>query len=264
MLAWKIFRRAVMLVVDNLGAALRVSALPYAIFTAASLVFVGTMGVGDAARLEAGGMATGTTLPAGTILAIFVTAIAQGLAFLWIAVAWHRYVLLAEGGAGWIPAFHGGRILGYLGRSILIGLMVACIFLAVTVAIGVFSPPAAVALASILSLVVSYRLGMILPAGAIGKPVTIGEAWTATRGQSATMVLLAILTFLLSLLFQVPALLDGGSLTPNDVAAGSAGAGPAGIVGVVYDLVASWILLLVGVSILSTLYGHFIEGRALD
>lgn len=259
MLSWRIFRRAIMLIVDDLGAALRITALPYAIFAGVSLWFVGTLDIGALARMEAGG--TAAALPPGVAAGLLATALAQLAAFLWISVAWHRHVLLREGPAGWIPPLEGRLMLGYLGRSLLIGIVVMAVVVMVSVALVPLAPALAFALAAILAMVFVYRLGLILPAGAIGKPLNVVDAWRATIGQSGTVVLLAVLTYAATRLLQLPSLLDAG---PDAAAAPDRAAPGGGVIGMAYDLVATWMLLMLGVSVLSTLYGHFVEGRPLD
>lgn len=258
MTSWTIFRRAILLVVDNLSAAIRITALPYAAFAGVSLWFAGTLDVATMAQVEAGNGAE--ALPPGVAVGILLTGLVQLVAFLWIAVAWHRYVLLREGGEGWVPALEGRLLLGYLGRSILIGLLVLAAFAIVATAIAPFAPAMALAIATIIGMVLTYRLGLILPAGAVGRPMNVAEAWRATTGQSATVVLLALMTFALSLLFQLPALLDA----PEAVEGAGEGLAAPGPIAVIYELVVTWILLMLGVTLLSTLYGHFVEGRPVD
>lgn len=266
MLSWNIFRRAVMLIVDNLGAALRVSALPYAAFIAVNLWFAGTVDMEAIATFdpEADPGAL-PALPEGSVTAVFLTLFVQTLAFVWIAVAWHRFVLLAEGGASWVPPLRGREMLGYLGRSILIVLILSAVGIATLLLVAPILPFVAIPLVVILSIILSYRLGLILPAGAIGRPLTLTQAWQATKGQSGTVVLLAILTYLAALLLQVPALIDamGGADLSDPAAAVEALSAP-GPVAMLYNFVISWILLMLGISVLSTLYGHFVEGRRLD
>ena len=72
--------------------------------------------------------------------------------------------------------------------------------------------------------------------------MNVAEAWRASAGHSGTVVLLALMTFALSLLLQLPASLD----------APEPGAAP-GPIGFVYGLVTTWILLMLGVTLLSTL-----------
>ncbi|UWQ18121.1 hypothetical protein [Jannaschia sp. M317] len=247
MLSWNIFRRALTLIIDNIGAALRVSALPYGVLVVVSLYFVGSADVMSVTTLDPTGGDL-PDIPDGFIGALLITSLAQLFAFLWIAVAWHRYVLLEEGGATWVPPFHGDLMLGYFGRSFLLGLMVFGVVIGVSMTLGLVVPAMAIPVSFVLATIVTYRCGMILPAGAVGRSLKIGDAWEATKGQSGTMVLLALLTYALSLLLQVPTMLDG----------------EVGVISTIYGLVVGWFLLLVGVSILTSLYGHLIEGRPVD
>ena len=260
MLSWRIFRRAVTLVVDDLPAALRVTALPYALFAAVSLAFAGSVDMATLARTEAGA----ATLPAGAASGLLATALVQLLAFLWISVAWHRHVLLREGGEGWVPPFYGREMLGYLGRSLLIGIVVMAAVVMASVALVPLAPALGFAVATVLAMVLVYRLGLILPAGAIGKPIPVVEAWRTTAGQSGTVVLLAVMTYATSLLLQLPALLDAGPETEAGAGAAEVATGGGGPISLLYGLVVTWALLMLGVSLLSTLYGHFVEGRSLD
>ncbi|WP_299814703.1 hypothetical protein [uncultured Jannaschia sp.] len=264
MLSWKIFMRAIRVILDDVGAALRISAVPYLILMAASFWFVSAFGDHSLAELDPTMTVEGAdtpALPEGFVAASVLLMLVQVAVSVWIAVAWHRRVLLSEDTGGAVPPIHGRRMLGYLGRSIMIGLIVMAVIVAIMVALGAILPMVAFPLALIVAIVLFYRFGLILPAGAIGKPITVGEAWAATKGQSATVVLLAFLTFAASLLLQVPAFLDA-SLSDAPAVEGAV-AGP-GTISVVYNLVVGWILLLLGVSILSVLYGHFVERRPLD
>ncbi|MEM7644287.1 MAG: hypothetical protein AAF366_17435 [Pseudomonadota bacterium] len=264
MLAWDIFKKAVLLIFDNIAAALRISLVPYGLLVAVNLYFLDSLA--PMAMLQSGDATALETLPSGFFGSILLTVAVQVFVFIWIAVAWHRYVLLEEGGNAWVPQMNGGHMLGYLGRSILLGLLILAALIAITVAIGFIMPFAAVALSGLVSIILVYRLGLILPAGAVGKPITMGEAWEASKGHSTTVVLLAIITFIASLMLQIPTAVDAvlsGAVDPasDPAQALEATTSP---VSLVYNLVINWIVLVVGVSILSTLYGHFVEGRPLD
>lgn len=253
MLGWKLFLRALSLLVENLGAALRLSALPYALVVVASVwaVSSGSSGLPSAMEDPVTGEMVALSLPD------LLVALLSLFASLWIAVQWHRYVLLSESPEGWVPPFNGPEVLGYLGRSILIGLLVVLVMLAISTMVAVLVLPlfgtAATgvvgAAALFVAMILFYRLAIVLPAGSIGRKMTLGEAMTITRGHSGTVVVLALLTVGFSFLLQVPTMLDGG------------GTGP---ITVVYQLVVQWIALLLGVGTLTALYGHLVEGRPVD
>jgi hypothetical protein len=92
------------------------------------------------------------------------------------------------------------------------------------------------------------RLALILPAAAVGRPMTLGESWRYTaRASGAIFVAIVILSALsIGAGFVLDLLLPGG------------------LVRTVFDVVVTWISLMVGVSVMTTLYGHLVERRAID
>jgi hypothetical protein len=246
MLGWNIFTKAVRLVIDNLNDALRISALLYLV--PAVLVAAITFSMAPGAAANPGSMA-----PVGGPAAIL--GIVQFVAFLWIAVAWHRFVLLDERPQGWLPRFNGSRMLAYFGYSLLL-VLIAIPFLIVggllAAALAFGGIPLLVLgglIVLIAALIVGYRLALILPASSVDKPIKLGQAWEATRGASGTIVALALISAVAAVVLDLPALVFGG---------------PLAIVGVIWRLVMGWLELVVGISILTTLYGHFVEGRAVQ
>lgn len=261
MLAWDLFRKSVLLISDNLGAALRVSLVPYAILVIVSFYYAEAadwswliQAQQDLAEMSQ--TADPTALPAlpeappGFFQAVLIGGLVQFLTYVWIAVGWHRYVLIGDGGQSWLPVLRGGEVLGYIGRILLLGLIYFAISFVLALVVGLAVPILILPLATLAWFLVFYRAGIILPAGAIEKPIPLGEAWAATKGQSGTIILLALMSFALALVLQIPA--------------GLAGAEGSRLIGVLYGLVTGWIVLMVGVGVLSTIYGHFVEGRRLD
>jgi hypothetical protein len=103
-------------------------------------------------------------------------------------------------------------------------------------------------LAGILFVWVALRLSVVLPAAALGNGMRIGESWAATAPVSNALwgvaVLLALLNVVISLI-TVAVLPDGLAI--------------AMIVQTVIYIVEG----LVFISVLTTLYGHLVEGRSL-
>ncbi len=89
----------------------------------------------------------------------------------------------------------------------------------------------------------------MLPGAALEPGVPVFSGWEATRG--ATVTILGVVA--LSVLFAVILEFIGAQLFTN----------PTSIPALVYDLVKQWIVAMVGVSILTTLYGHYVEQRPL-
>lgn len=252
MLGWKIFARAVRLLLDHIDAALRLSLLPYLLVAGATV----WLGLSYPDWVGRGGFDPSDPPPAGYVMGQLLVLLLNTVVTLWIAVGWHRFVLMAEAPRGWLPSVRGAEMLGYFGRSILIGLLIVAVILAVTVMLATLLVPlapnfagAVVGAASLfVGMILFYRLAVVLPAGAIGRSMTFGEAWSATAGHTGTVVVLAILTVGFTLLLQVPTLLDGTG----------------GVVTLVYQVAIGWIGTMIGVGVLTSLYGHLVEGRPLD
>lgn len=260
MLGWRIFVHSVRLVLSNLDAALRVSGALYVVYAGGQAWFL--IRFGEQIAMMQMGRSGGSLeqmpmMDSGYFGAALFSALITMVATLWIAVAWHRFVLLGEQPKGWLPVWQGDRVLAYFGRSLLIVIMAMLAALAFAVPLGIvfsmlqsgmllnFIPM----LAMIAGAYVFYRLSPILPAGAMDKPIKMGAAWAATKGQTGTIVGLAIITTVATLLMQVPSMMNSD---------------PASIINIVYTLVVGWFMMLIGVSVLTTFYGHFIEGREVD
>ena len=180
-----ILRHSIRLVLNNLNAALRISAVLYFGPAVVLLLVYATMGVPTQENMAQVGVLSGLI---GLVAAIGI---------LWIAIAWHRYVLLDELPDGPIPPFRGDSILRYFGYSLLIGL----ISLLAIVVVGFVGAPLIamtggflpivllVALATIfVVLIVNYRLSAVLPGTAVGKPVSLGAAWRATSNANGALI----------------------------------------------------------------------------
>lgn len=111
-----------------------------------------------------------------------------------IAVSWHRCLLLDEmPGATHLKI--GAREWAYLGRTILVGVIAFVLMFAVSFAVHSFGAAARSAVtapmsflalltgAAVIFLIVPaiLRLSLILPAGAVDKPLGMGEAWRMSK-----------------------------------------------------------------------------------
>lgn len=247
-----VFLHSVRLVLNNWRTALRITGLLYLIYAVPSLLLmlIFPAPTDPQQALAAAGTAGAVGLITG-ILAI--------VAFVWIAVAWHRYVLLDEEPDGQLPQFEGKRLLTYGGYSFLLGLVGMVVMLVISGIVAIILVPLLGAVGAILTgvigiaavLIVGYRLAPLLPAIAVDKPITMGAAWRATASANAVIIILAVVSAVAAVAIDVPAMIL--------MLAGSVGYFLANV----WMLVTGWLKMLVGVSILTTLYGHYIEGRAL-
>ncbi|KIC40385.1 membrane protein [Ruegeria sp. ANG-R] len=255
MLGLEIFVHSVKMVLRNLTQALQISVVPALI---GGLLVVGLFfmfgipleGISNVPAESSGAVSSGS-------IAMFIFCAMTVLLIIafWIIVSWHRFVLLEEYPSGVVPEFRVDRILAYFGRILLFVLLGVIILLPVSFVIGAVAGASALLGIFIwLGLVVLlsvgfYRLSPILPGAAIGKPLTFSQAWAATSGGSGAIVVLVVLSALFQLLIQFLA----GMFVVIPV------------VGPVLVIFAGMLILpLINVSILTTIYGVFIEKRELS
>jgi len=250
MKGWQIFRHSFNLVMANLDQALRLSLVLYLVQSAYTIYSF--LNPPEMTEFE------GTQIPVmapDTILPTIVLGLLAVIASLWIAVAWHRFALTGETAIGWVPRFHGSEIISYLGRSILIGILVVLGVVVVSIPVGIISiglPWLAGVMSLILIGLAAYlffRLGIMLPAAALGETLKLGDAWEATKGQSGPILMLALIVVGASIVIQLPSWFNDD---------------PTSIISLIYSLVVNWFATIIGISVLTTLYGHFVEGRSIE
>jgi hypothetical protein len=244
---WLIFRHSFNLLMENLEQAFRLSFLLYLVQSSYAIYLF----FNPAQTTELEGMQVMVTAPEDMLPTVFFGFVAI-VGSVWIAVAWHRFVLNGEVTGGWLPEFRGSLILGYLGRSIMIGVLVifGVIVLSIPISIIAVGLPG---LAGLMTLVMIgagayffFRLGIMLPAAALGEKLTLADAWDATSGKSDTILTLALIVVGGSVLIQLPSQF-------NDA--------PDSTITLVYTLVVNWFATIIGISVLTTLYGHYVEQR---
>lgn len=257
MKAWQIFVHSVRQVFGNLEAALRVSGLLYLAQVVMQFVILGTLLMKTEAERQA--MIEAGQFPWISMAIFFLVAAIGGL---WIAVGWHRYVLTEER-PGLVPPFHGDRILGYFGKGLLIGLIMIIPTLIVGIVAGgvaaVFFRPdrggvniialtAGAYLVMLPIVVVLARLSTMLPGAALQAGVPVLSGWEATKGETGTFVALVVIWAVIAGLIQLIGAYAFGSFF---------------LLAAAWQVLSGWAILMVGISILTTLYGHYIEKRPL-
>lgn len=244
----RIFLHSIRLVFAQFGAALRISAALYIV----SLILGGIGLYYQFQAVVSGG-------PNAAAWQLFVAAFLSTLPSLWIAVAWHRFVLLDETPNGLIPTLHADRMWSYFGRGVqvflvLIVFMLLAVIVAGLVAVAFQGAPLATIPVSVLPILVAfpvfYRFAPIFPGAAIGQSVGLRAAWDATKGSTGSIILLAVISAIASVVIDLPALLFPPS--PGGQIAAFAWYG-----------VTYWIKLMVSVSVLTTIYGVYVEKRAI-
>lgn len=260
MLGWKIFSHSMGMVTRNLGTAIRIALIPALI--GVIVLIAGVMMTGVSMETFANEQAIEQMLLEQgfgvNFLPFFLISLVLLVIELWVFVAWHRFILLEEYPEGWIPRFRLDRIFAYFGKFILLALIVVgsgtALMLIVSVVFAVggraggILATAVVIMFWIAIFVASYRLTPILPAAAIGRPLTISQAWNATRGSGWAIVLVLVLIFIVQFLIQLVASFSMMIFAP---------------LGFVFLLLSMLVMTLLYVSVLTTLYGHYVEGRPL-
>lgn len=240
-MGFRLFAHAIRLVFGNLGQAFRISGILYLMSSGASI-------------LVASGLRADPS-PERITISVLVTLLEITVG-IWIAVAWHRYVLLDEKPDSILPRFNGPRIFVYFGYSLLLGLIMVAAAVVLFIVVGVLQGLHAmilaipVGIAAVLVLIVAgYRLGVVLPASSVEKSIGIGEAWRATQGANGAILAVAFLTLLCLIVLQIPTIpLILLHLT---------------LALEVWSAVVNWLALMVGVALVTTLYGYYVERRAI-
>ncbi len=254
-----IFKHALFMVFRNWKEALMIFLLPLVVALGAFFLIFGLSGV----NLMTGMPIDGSAFHEGVGRLIGKTiflAVIGAICFLWSAVNWHRFVLLEEIPTHWIPDFKIGRVAAYLGQATLLFFMflfisfvmafiLAFISSVLVSAAGMGALYPLIGIGLLCNLVVGmffYRVAAVLPAAAVGEELSIGEAMEATDDANFAAFSLVLITFAANYGIQFLAgVLLGFS---HGIA-----------FGVTMSL--SLVLGLANISILTTFYGHYVEGR---
>lgn len=253
-MGWLIVKHSFGMVFRNFGNALKVSVGP--IMIASALLYLTILLTGFTPAWAATSIMLGRN--AGTLVAIVAVAVAVYLfVATWIAVAWHKFILV-EDYPGFLPALSVPSVMAYIRKSFVIGILlllalVPMLFVA-GLALGLLgltqNAMASLVIGFVLGLLLTYlwlRLAIVLPGVAIGKSMSNRDAWNATAPMSddifgASAILVALNTAI--------------SFAADFVL-------PTGIVYYLVIVAINWFTMMVGISLLTTLYGHLVEKRPL-
>ncbi|MBK4216944.1 hypothetical protein JJJ17_13485 [Paracoccus caeni] len=255
MLALRILKHSFLQLIGNWRQALAISFLPMLLQVlagAGALAFITTRKPQiDATQISTFG---------DMILPIIAFALIFALTTIWIAVNWHRYVLLHER-QGLLPGFKGRPVWKYAISMLAIGLIIIPVLLAFGFVAGALLGMLQLGLAATvlinlifaaLLMTLVLRLSIGLPAAAIGAQQPITIAWRETIGATGTLLALALFMTALQLLFDRYLF----SILIFNLGLGV-------IPTLVLQLVTYWFWMLLSLSILTTLYGYFVEKREL-
>lgn len=261
---YQLLRHVVQQVFGNLGAAARLTLLLFFIPFIALLVVTGGTGTAFAAGGDGG---------AGSLVfGVIIVGLLAVFCYCWGAVGWHRYVLLEELGSGFLPIWRPSEVVGYLGRAIIVVLVVIGAGLLMGIAVGLVtlaSNSFAVSVFFGIGVVfglswIATRIGLVLPAAALGERMAIGESWRATAPVSAQILLpLIVIALVVGIIQQIIILIFGTTMTVEQF--GTLQEVPIlTLPGQILNAGVSWVQLLVNLALATTLYGNLIEGRQLN
>lgn len=199
-------------------------------------------------------------IPWGRLGAVTLVTMLIGL---WAAAAWHRFILLAERPRGFWPMVPWPAFWAFLRRGLLVGVLILLIVFLASAAFGFVlgfasaftkRPPGILAQAIGLCvflpiLVQSLRLAVVLPAAAIQAPHSMGEIWK--HMSDLFLTLLGLLIALIALRYLSGELLSLLGLTPLTTR------------GLVVFAILEIPQIILMLSVVTTLYGRYIEGRDL-
>ena len=247
MQAWKLLRHSFVTLFGNFAIALRLSAVLYAVQAIPNIYFLNFMFGVPEAELELNSQFW--ILGSFNMVILMITGS-------WIAVAWHRFILWEETPSGYIPKFRGRRMMAYFGQSLLLGLFIGVLFAGLGMILMFQFGNLSETLTDIIffglisSLIgsVFFRFAAILPAAALGDWLGWSGAWRATKGSLGSLVLVSLVLWagLLWADEHVTNLISGNLFLLA-----------------LWSIPFEWVFLMIHVSILTTLYGHYVEKREL-
>ena len=263
----KTLNHAVKSTTDNIGFAFHISwpwmlmLLPLNVVTNLYLVFNGL-------QPDARGYVDPALV--GKLFAVVAPlSIASIIAYASIAVSWHRYILLDEIPEGWKRLRIDSLMWRYIGNFILMVLLVAACAIGAGLGIALAAFILTAIVGETLSIVIvvpailfmysyaiiaGYRLSVKLPAVALGRmDFRMGDAWRATEGNMWR--LLGLLTLLILCLLLVGVAMFAITFIFNKF-------GAVGLsLSVAVQVMVNWVATILGVTMLTSLYGLFVESR---
>ncbi|WP_207102729.1 hypothetical protein [Paracoccus shandongensis] len=245
MQAFRILLHAIRQVFGNFRQALGLLAMPVAI-----------QAVLLASAVLLGANIRGTQPGIGPISLMLALMLGAAACVVWFAVRWHRFVLLDESKNLLAPPSRAAfwRYVGTMVLTVILMIPAMLVTIGVLYAVHQGGIPVltfiAILVLSVLLYALTLVLGTALPGAAVGAHRPIGAAWRALKPAAGTIVLLTIMGLVSYEVIE--AMLD------MFLAIGL----PTSLV-VILSAIAYWLSTFIGLSVVTTLWGHFVEGRPL-
>ncbi len=199
------------------------------------------------------------------ILKTYVSGFVSMVIYASIAISWHLYILKDEVPQGLSRLRFDRMVWRYFGNSILVVLFATLALFPLVLAMVGFGTMAGlspqgivnvvVVAAVLIALPVTYRMSVKLPAIALGRrDFTFGDAWNATRGNSLQLIGLGLMAVFV-------AVMTGMTLGLLQDAIGNFAGDVLKWPFVLIRQLAGWVLAVFAITLLTSLYGFFVEKR---
>ena len=254
MKAWKLLRQSVLQLFKNLPDTMKISGFLYGLIAILRRGYEVYFGISFDQALSAGpeqGQSiNGWLWPSAVILSILSI-----VTMLWISVAWHRYILLKQAPRAFIPEFYFKPTLVYFQKSVLMVLLASLPMLLLFLPYWMYQDAYPYTLIGVLVLsflllvpfcaTILFRLTPLLSAAALGHDLGLKAAWTVTRGQTLTLFFLFAPPFGAFVFF---------AQLNQEVT----------LLSLLQETVLGWVGVMLWTSLVTTVYGHYVEKRSLN
>jgi len=265
MLGWKLFRHALLMIVQNWQDAIKITLAPVVILSVIVLAFLSVNGLfslpwdqlltdPEAVNLDS---TFGLVLKSGSFWLSLVAMVIAGLFVnAGMIVNWHRFILLEEYPSWWHSPFRSKQLLPYIMLGMFLFFFAFIIMIVLMVAAGAFAAavqqPAVILILMLLIgspvYVLIIRSMIALPSRAADTGYSTSQTREATKGQFVPILVGLVLLGLFG---------AGLDLVQEAILRVST------LFGILTGIVFIPINLLLFASFLTTLYGHYIQKRDL-
>lgn len=199
MLAFQIAKKSLQLITNNFYDVLRICGVLYLLNVIANMLsayaITGNWTVQnqefDLEEINSGAIA----------LIVIGTIIFQGIITLWVAVTWHRYILLEEATNGWIPRWNKSANLSYFYQILKLVLISLVLGLAIGVLVAISSGMTSsasvpfwifLAILFVAFAFIILKVSLIFPSAAVETNMGVTDSWSETNPYNKTLLALTI------------------------------------------------------------------------
>lgn len=258
MLGLKLFFHAVRMVINNLGAMLQIFALPLLVVLAVLMAFSAYIGLGPF-FVFSGQSVRFNNMSGGFMVVFFGTILVIWVALMNGVVHWHRFILLSETPNALMLRLSWRQAAKYIIGGILIVLLLILPIWLISMVAGRIAVSFAVqgdlwvargimVVVNLGFMIFFLALSPILPAAAIDQKFKLGDALAAMSGTLGTLLVCAV---------SLSVTQWGAALATQTLASWSVQ------LAVIGNVLVGGLTGMIGVSLITTLYGHFVEERSL-